>query len=68
MTAKKELKPFELSGWVQVGVHAEIQAKNLKEAQKMFEEHNRGGNVTINWEEGNWESDITLDEDIKEVK
>ena len=70
MTGKK-LKTFEISGWVQVGVTCEVQAHSLKEAKVEFEKYNRGENSNISsldWEEGNWESNITLDEEIVEQK
>lgn len=72
MTTKKELKTFEIKGWVQVEVTATFQALSLRKAKRQFaiQENKYGhGNGTIwNYEEGNWCSEVTFDQPIEEVK
>lgn len=67
---QKQLKIFKLSGWVQVEVTAYIEATSLAAAQKFFnaaEKKYGAGGSHWNHLEGNWVSEITYDEAMKEV-
>ena len=65
METQTEQKKFIVRGWVEVAVFSEIEAKDLKGAERKFKKLNEEGNV--NWCETNWESevkDIQINEEV----
>jgi len=53
---------YIIKGWVEVEVYAELEAKNLNEAKKIWKNtHGNGIPDEFDYEEGNWCSSVQLE-------
>lgn len=66
---KTETKVYRVTGWVQVSVALEIRARNEVELMRFLKKQKDiyGGLGHLDWNDGAWESGVTLDSDMIDI-